>query len=541
MNFQMLFALGGGLGLFLYGMNMMGDGLEKAAGSRMKRLLEILTTNRLMGVLVGLIVTAIIQSSSASTVMVVGFVNAGLMNLSQATGVILGANIGTTITAQLIALNLTDYAPIAIFVGVAFILFAKKRYIRHIGEILAGFGILFLGMDFMSKAMVPLRDDPTFQKLMTQISNPILGVLAGAIFTAIIQSSSASIGILQALAMQGLVDMNTGIFILFGMNIGTCVTAMLASIGTGVNARRAAVIHLIFNIITTSLFIILITAGLPFVNWMQNLTPGNVVKQIANSHTAFNVFGTVITLPVAGYLAFLAKKIIPGEERAPDEKHLEFLDKRILETPTIAVAQIVNEVERMGDLARTNLSVAMDMVMTGDIGNISDVIRREEVINYLNREITDYMVMTNSLDIPERDRKLLSGLFHVVNDIERIGDHSENLVEYAQYLVEHNLTLSDMAIEEMNEMKNKVLAIVDDALVAMKNMDIELAKSISRQEDAIDALEHAMRENHIERLNKQECTPGAGVIFLDVINNLERIADHADNISKFVMDKHKKK
>ncbi|NLA84929.1 MAG: Na/Pi cotransporter family protein [Clostridiales bacterium] len=295
MNFKMLFALGGGLGLFLYGMNMMGDGLEKAAGSRMKRLLEILTTNRLMGVLVGIIVTAIIQSSSASTVMVIGFVNAGLMNLAQATGVILGANIGTTITAQLIALNLTDYAPIAIFLGVTFILFAKKRYIRHIGEVLAGFGILFLGMDFMSKAMVPLRDEPVFQKLMSQVSHPFLGVLVGALFTVIIQSSSASIGILQALAMQGLVDMNSGIYILFGMNIGTCVTAMLASIGTGVNARRAAAIHLIFNIITTSLFIILITAGLPFVKWMQNLTPGNVVRQIANSHTAFNVFGTVIT------------------------------------------------------------------------------------------------------------------------------------------------------------------------------------------------------------------------------------------------------
>lgn len=536
MTYQMLFMLGGGLGLFLYGMNMLGDGLEKAAGNRMKRLLEVLTTNRLMGILVGILVTAIIQSSSATTVMVVGFVNTGLMNLVQATGVILGANIGTTVTGQIVALELTEYAPVAVFVGVGLILFAKKRYIKHIGEIIAGFGILFMGMDLMSTAMSPLRDNVTFKNAMTQISNPLLGVIVGAVFTAIIQSSSAAIGILQALAMQGLVDMNTGIFIIFGMKIGTCITAILASIGTGVSAKRAAAIHLIYNIVSVSVFIILISLGLPYVRWIEALSPGNTVRQIANSSTIFSIISTTVTFPIAGYLPFLATKLVPGEEREQEEMHLEFLDKRILETPPIAVVQIMNEVGRMGEIAQKNLSEAMDIVLTKDETKIKDVLRREEVLNYLNREITDYLIEANGLELPEKDLKLIGGLFHVVNDIERIGDHSENIVEYAEYLLEHNLGMSDKALGELTLMKDKVLDIVDDALKAMKNRDRALARMVREQEVAIDELEEVLRENHIERLNKNLCAPSSGVIFLDVVNNLERIADHADNISRFVLD-----
>jgi phosphate:Na+ symporter len=536
MTYQMFFMLGGGLGLFLYGMRMMGDGLEKAAGSRMKRLLEILTTNRFMGILVGILVTAIIQSSSATTVMVVGFVNTGLMNLAQATGVILGANIGTTITGQIVALELTEYAPIAVFAGVALILFAKKRSIKHIGEIIAGFGILFMGMDLMSTAMSPLRESMTFQNAMTQISNPFLGVLVGAVFTAIIQSSSAAIGILQALAMQGLVDLNAGIFIIFGMKIGTCITAILASIGTGVSAKRAAAIHLIYNTVSVSVFAALISLGLPYVSWIESLSPGNTVRQIANASTIFSVVCTTLTFPIAGYLPFLATRLVPGEEREQEEMHLEFLDKRILETPPIAVAQIMNEVGRMGDMAHKNLAQAMDIVLTRDEAKIKDVLRREEVLNYLNREITDYLISANGLELPERDLKLIGGLFHVVNDIERIGDHSENIVEYAEYLIEHNLPMSDKAISELTEMRDKVLTIIDDSIRALKTRDRALAETIKAQENAIDELEKVLRDNHIERLNNQLCVPGSGVIFLDVVNNLDRIADHADNISRFVLD-----
>ena len=383
----------------------------------------------------------------------------------------MGANIGTTITAQIVALELTEYAPIAVFIGVGLILFAKKRYIKHIGEIIAGFGILFMGMDLMSTSMKPLRDNEAFHNILMQISNPFLGVIVGAVSTAVLQSSSASIGILQALAMQGLIDMDTAIYILFGQNIGTCVTAILASIGTGITAKRAAGIHLIFNIMGTALFIILINLGLPYVEWIEALTPGHTVRQIANAHTGFNVINTIITLPVAGYLPLLASKLVPGEEPEQEEMRLKFLDKRILETPPIAVAQIMNEVGRMADIAQKNLEEAMDMVISKDDSKKKDVLQREEVLNFLNREITSYLVEANGLELPEKDLQLIGGLFHVVNDIERIGDHSENIIEYAEYLIEHNLTMSDMAIEELTMMKDKVMTVVNDTIKALKNKD----------------------------------------------------------------------
>lgn len=537
MTFQMLFTLGGGLGLFLYGMKMMGDGLEKAAGSKMKRLLEILTTNRFMGVLVGAIVTAIIQSSSATTVMAIGFVNAGLMNLAQATGVIMGANIGTTITGQLVALKITDYAPVAVFLGVGILLFGKKRYVKHIGEILVGFGILFMGMNLMSTAMEPLHNNVAFQNLMTKISNPILGVLVGAGITIILQSSSASIGIIQALAMQSLIGLDVAIFILFGQNIGTCITAILASIGANINAKRTAAIHLMFNVMGTVLFLVLILLfKVPYVNWIIGLTPGNVVRQIANAHTGFNIVNTVITFPIVGYLAFLAKKMVPGEEPKHEEMSLKYLDKRILETPPFAVAQIRKEVDRMGSLARNNLSESIESLINKDESKINDILHREEIINFLNRNITEYLIQVNGLEIPEKDRQMVGGLFHVVNDIERIGDHAENVVEYAQYLIEHDLAMSDKAIGDLNEMKDKVIALLDDSLMAMKNQDRDLARTVKEQENDVDNLEETLRENHIERLNQQLCTPGSGVVFLDLINNLERAADHANNISRFVLD-----
>ena len=536
MDLNMLIALGGGLGLFIYGMKMLGDGLENAAGNRLKRLLEILTTNRLMGVLVGAVVAAIIQSSSATTVMLVGFVNAGIMSLAQTVGVIMGANIGTTITAQLIAFNLTDIAPLAVFIGVGLIFFAKKTFWKKIGEIIAGFGILFIGIGMMSAAMAPLRDEPAFRNFLVGFKNPVWGVLAGCIFTAIIQSSSASVGILQALAMQGLIGLDGAIYVLFGQNIGTCITVILASIGTNVNAKRTAFIHLLFNVIGTVIFMAAVQLGVPYVEWIESLSPGDTMRQIANAHTGFNIVNTLILLPLGSYLVKFAEKAIPGGEIGYDEKRLMYVDKRILETPPIAVAQIMKEVQRMADLSKSNAHTAMEAIMKKDENLIDDVYRKEDIINYLNSEITNYLVLCNGLDLPSRDLKLVGGLFHVVNDIERIGDHAENLVEYAEYFIENNLEFSDIAVEDLEQATEKVMALLDNSIAVLNTGDKNLAKQVEKQEEETDELLELLRERHIDRLNNQTCNPSAGVVFLDIITNLERIADHGINISQYVLE-----
>ena len=539
MDLSMIIMLLGGLGLFIYGMKMMGDGLEKAAGSRLKRLLEILTENRFMGLLVGTIVTAIIQSSSATTVMVVGFVNAGIMTLKQTVGVIMGANIGTTMTAFLISLNLTDIAPIAIFIGVGLIFFSKKHFVRSIGEIIAGFGILFLGMDLMSSSMAPLRDSQTFQNIVTQFSNPVIGVLTGAIFTMIVQSSSASIGILQALALQGLIGLDSAIYVLFGQNIGTCITAILASIGTSTNAKRAAVIHLLFNTIGTIVFMIAIQLGVPYIQFIESITPDRAVSQIANAHIGFNIFNTALLFPFGNYLVKISEHLVQGKEEEYEEMRLKYLDKRILETPPIAVAQIMKEVVRMASISKNNVQIAMKAFLENDQAAIDEVYRHEDVINYLNQEITQYLVLCNGLELPERDFRLVSGLYHVVNDIERIGDHAENLVEYAEYSMEHNLSFSDMAKSELMEMTNKVMEMLENAFNALKKRDFKLAEMVLEQEEKIDDLKDRLRASHIERLNNQLCAPESGVIFLDIVSNLERVADHATNVVQSVLDEGK--
>ena len=539
MDLNMFIMLAGGLGLFLYGMKMMGDGLEKAAGSRLKRLLEILTENRLMGLLVGAIVTAIIQSSSATTVMVVGFVNAGIMTLSQAVGVIMGANIGTTMTAFLISLNLTTIAPMIVFIGVGLIFFSKRKSLKSVGEILVGFGILFMGMDFMSKSMIPLRDNASFQHALLSMSNPILGVLAGTMMTVILQSSSASVGILQALAAQGLIGLDGGIFILFGQNIGTCITAILASIGTNTNAKRAAFIHLSIKVIGTSIFMVAMALGVPFVELIMEASPESPMSQIANAHIAFNVINAVILFPFGGILVKLSQNLVHGKKDERDEKRLKYLDKRILETPPIAVAQILKEVSRMANFAKSNVRLAMDAFFNKDQVAIDKVYRNEEIINFLNQEITHYLVMCNGLGLPESDFLLISGLYHVVNDIERMGDHAENLVEYAEYSIENSLNYSDIAKGELTEMTEKVMEMLENATRALKERDHQLAEEVLSEEEEIDKLKDKLRKSHIDRLNAQKCTAGPGVIFLDIVTNLERIADHATNVAQSVLDEGK--
>jgi phosphate:Na+ symporter len=536
MNSSMLIMLAGGLGLFLYGMKMMGDGLEKAAGSRLKRLLEILTENRLMGLLVGAIVTAIIQSSSATTVMVVGFVNASIMTLSQAIGVIMGANIGTTMTAFLISLNLTDIAPIIVFIGAGLIFFTKRKFLKSIGEILVGFGILFIGMGFMSDSMKPLRTNVAFQRIILSMSNPILGVIAGTLMTVILQSSSASVGILQALAAQGLIGLDGAMFILFGQNIGTCITAILASIGTNTNAKRAAFIHLSIKVIGTSIFMLAIALGVPYVELILHISPDSPMSQIANAHIGFNVITAAILFPFGNLLVKMSENVIQGKKDEKDEKGLKYLDKRILETPPIAVGQLMKEVIRMAGLAKENVRHAMEAFFNYDEEEVDEVYRKEEIINFLNQEITHFLVMFNGLGLPQRDLMLISGLYHVVNDIERIGDHAENLVEYAEYSMDNKLNYSDIAKAELEEMTEKIMIMLENTIRALKERDQALAQLVLKEEEEIDEIKDRLRRSHIERLNSQQCTPTSGVIFLDIVTNLERVADHATNVSQSVLD-----
>lgn len=559
MSLEMFMGLFGGLGLFIYGMVMMSNSLKSIAGDRMKRLLEILTNNRVLGILVGTIVTMIVQSSSTTTVMIVGFVNAGLMNLMQAIGVIMGANIGTTITAQLIAFNITQISPLAIAVGAGMFLFARRNKTKQIGSVILGFGILFTGIAFMSDAMAPLRDHEGFKSLLVSFSrNPILGVLAGFVLTAIIQSSSASIGLLQALAISGAFNNIPGVSpfaltvpILLGENIGTCVTAMISSIGTNITAKRAAFIHFSIKVIGTVWVLIVLgivgcifNGSNPIFDLIANISgttmiAGHVVpdvaRQIANTHTIFNVVNTIVLFPFAGALVKLAEKIMPGEEKE-DMGGLKFLDERILENPAIAVGQAVKETARMGHFALENVNKAMQAFFDGNEKLIDEVMNLEIIINQLEREITKFLVSLSNSNLSETDYMRATNLYHTLNDIERIGDHAENIAELARFNIEHNLIFSDDAVDELHEMIKKVDQVVRDAITSLENDDIGLAKTIYLQEEEIDRLEVEFRAEHINRLNNQLCNPSSGVIFLDILSNLERIADHATNISKTVLD-----
>lgn len=559
MSLEMFMGLFGGLGLFIYGMVMMSNSLKSIAGDRMKRLLEILTNNRVLGILVGTIVTMIIQSSSTTTVMIVGFVNAGLMNLMQAIGVIMGANIGTTITAQLIAFNITQISPLAIAVGAGMFLFARRNKTKQIGSVILGFGILFTGIAFMSDAMAPLRDHEGFKSLLVSFSrNPILGVLAGFVLTAIIQSSSASIGLLQALAISGAFNNIPGVSpfaltvpILLGENIGTCVTAMISSIGTNITAKRAAFIHFSIKVIGTVWVLIVLgivgcifNGSNPIFDLIANISgttmiAGHVVpdvaRQIANTHTIFNVVNTIVLFPFAGALVKLAEKIMPGEEKE-DMGGLKFLDERILENPAIAVGQAVKETARMGHFALENVNKAMQAFFDGNEKLIDEVMDLEIIINQLEKEITKFLVSLSNSNLSETDYMRATNLYHTLNDIERIGDHAENIAELARFNIEHNLIFSDDAVDELHEMIKKVDQVVRDAITSLENDDIGLARTIYLQEEEIDRLEVEFRAEHINRLNNQLCNPSSGVIFLDILSNLERIADHATNISKTVLD-----
>ncbi|HHW66137.1 MAG: phosphate:Na+ symporter [Epulopiscium sp.] len=542
---KIIFALIGGLGLFIYGMQIMAEGLQKSAGNKMKKLLEILTNNRFMGVLVGAGVTAIIQSSSATTVMVVGFVNAGLMNLTQAAGVIMGANIGTTVTGWIVSsaewaklLNPSELAPLAIAIGVVMMLFAKKKAIKQIGEIIAGFGILFVGLDMMGDAVKPLRNSPVFAEVFLTLGhNPLLGVFAGFAVTAIIQSSSASVGILQTLAAASLVPWSAAVYIIMGQNIGTCVTAMLSSIGATKNAKRAAYIHLLFNVMGTIIFSIIAVVYFYFINPHFGLELIGMTE-ISIVHTIFNIANTIILFPFAGMLVYLSGIFVRGKDEE-DESGLRHLDERILETPTFAVENAIKEVVRMGHMAAENTKLAIEALLEKDEKKVEKVFKREKNINVLNRTITPYLVKISNSPINEQQSSLVTGLFHTVGDIERVGDHAENIAELAQFAIEEKVQLSDSAILELRTMAEKCIECFEDAIRAREENDPILAKSVEPNEDMVDKMEKELRKRHIERLAKNECSATSGVVFLDVISNLERISDHASNIALSVLDGHK--
>lgn len=529
MTLSMTMALLGGLALFLYGMKLMGEGLEKAAGDRLKRLLEALTRNPLMGLLVGVVFTMIIQSSSATTVMVVGFVNAGLLDLMQATGVILGANIGTTVTAWIVAgFQATAFMPLVLLIGVAMMMFLKKLKLQRIGQVVAGFGMLFVGMGMMSDAMKPLAESAEFARLMTAFSNPIMALLVGVAVTAIIQSSSASVGILEMLAIQGLVPLETSLYIIMGTNIGTCVTAMLSAVGATRTAKRAALIHLMFNVLGTLVVFILVSL-LPVSTWIGHIN--GPALQIAVAHTSFKVFEVLCFVLLRKWLVKLVMILVPGEDKQGEGKSLKFLDDRILSTPPIAVAQICKEIERMGDIAIANLTRAMDAFFNKDSSLINEVEQSEDVVNYLNHEITRYMVAAAQLDLPASDVEQLGEMFHVVNDLERIGDHAENMAEYANSRIEEEIPFSEDSLAELRDMLDKTVALFKLSMEAFHTRDQHLLPRVLVQEENIDDMEKTLQQSHVDRLTRGACTPRSGMIFSDMLSNLERVADHATNVA----------
>ena len=535
MSVANILSMAGGLGLFLFGIRTMGDGLENAAGAKLKRMLEVLTGNRFLAVLVGFVVTAIIQSSTATTVMVVGFVNAGMMSLAQAVGVIMGANIGTTVTSLLIALNFSSVAVAAVLVGVILMLASKKTVVKNLGAIFTGFGLLFLGIDMMSDSMAPLRESAGFMNFIVTVSEsplrPLFGIILGIVMTAVLQSSSASVGVLQTLAMQGLVPLKFSVFVLFGQNIGTCLTALFSTVGAKKNSKRAAVIHLLFNLIGTGIFI-LIALLAPYVEWIEKLSP-DPMAQIAISHIVFNIVSTVVMFPFAKVLVKLSFLLVPGKDDSESEMHCKFIDDRLLNTPPFAVMQVSKEVARMAKLARDNFETSAHALINRSDKDLDKVMENEEIINYLNHHITSYLVKLNALDITDSDSDYIARVFHAINDIERVGDHAINLAEAAQHNIGEGLKFSDPAREELNQLCGSVVTLLERSMVAFDNQSLSdnEAKELSDLEEHIDDLTLECQDSHIFRLNRKECNTEAGMLYLNTITDFERVGDHAINIA----------
>lgn len=541
MNFTYAMGLLGGLALFLYGMQMMSAGLESAAGSRMKGILERLTANRFTGVLAGALITAIIQSSSATTVMVVGFVNSGMMTLNQAIWIIMGANIGTTITGQLIALDVGAIAPLLAFLGVAAIVFLKNEKLKHTGEIMAGLGILFIGMDMMGAAMKPLAASEDFVSILTNFENPLLGIAAGTVFTALIQSSSASVGILQTLADSGAIGLGSAAFVLFGQNIGTCITALLASIGTNVNARRTTLIHIMFNIFGTVVFTILCLAT-PIIPMVEGWTPGNAPAQIANLHTMFNVVTTLLLLPVGTYLGKIAVMILKDQKSSPAEEgmHVQYLlDLKHMRTEKLGAAMVCvegikKELFRMMDMAGKNVQEAFDTVEKRSKDTLLSVQQREEYVDFLNKEISRYITSAVSFETTMSGSRTFNSLFTITGNIERISDHATNIAGYSRMLAEKHIVFSKDAgkeLEEMQETCQRLFALLQETPGDYK----EWHSTVACIEQQMDDMTEQFRNNMYARLQTGTCSDEGSVLFSEMLTDFERIGDHSLNIADEVL------
>ena len=534
MSFGTILTMAGGLGLFLFGMELMSDSIEKVAGAKLRRILEIFTTNRFMGMIVGIIFTGIIQSSSACTVMVVSFVNSGLMNLYQAAGVILGANIGTTITSQLVSFNLSKIAPLILLVGVVVMMFTKKEKVRKVAEVIVGFGILFVGLSTMSQAMANMKNEPQVVNLLMSLKNPFLATLMGFALTAVIQSSSVTVSIVLLLANQDLLPLPITLYIILGCNIGACATAMLASMTGKKDAKRAALIHLLFNIIgTVIIYIALFVAGDQIVELIKSISADNG-RFVANAHTMIKIAQVIMLFPFTGWLVKMTYLIVPGEDQKVgyrESYQLKYIGDKVVFNPATAVVEVVKELERMASLAEENLNRAMNALITLDEEDIEEVYEVEKNINFLNHAITDYLVKINQTTLPIEDLNSLGALFHVVNDIERIGDHAENVADAARQRKEEGISISKEAQKELGDMLEMVNKIIRYAVEMFAKSDETHMQEIITLEDQVDEKERELQKKHVERLNKGECSPAAGMIFSDVVSGLERVADHATNIA----------
>ena len=534
MSFGTILTMAGGLGLFLFGMELMSDSIEKVAGARLRRILEIFTTNRFMGMIVGIIFTGIIQSSSACTVMVVSFVNSGLMNLYQAAGVILGANIGTTITSQLVSFNLSKIAPLILLVGVVVMMFTKKEKVRKVAEVVVGFGILFVGLSTMSQAMANMKNEPQVVNLLMSLKNPFLATLMGFALTAIIQSSSVTVSIVLLLANQDLLPLPITLYIILGCNIGACATAMLASMTGKKDAKRAALIHLLFNIIgTVIIYIALFVAGDQIVELIKSISADNG-RFVANAHTLIKIAQVIMLFPFTGWLVKMTYLIVPGEDQKVgyrESYQLKYIGDKVVFNPATAVVEVVKELERMASLAEENLNRAMNALITLDEEDIEEVYEVEKNINFLNHAITDYLVKINQTTLPIEDLNSLGALFHVVNDIERIGDHAENVADAARQRKEEGVSISKEAQKELGDMLEMVNKIIRYAVEMFAKSDETHMQEIITLEDQVDEKERELQKKHVERLTKGECSPEAGMIFSDIVSGLERVADNATNIA----------
>ena len=533
---EMLFIFFGGLGIFLFSIKYMGDALQKAAGDKLRGILDRFTTNPFMGVLVGIVVTVLIQSSSGTTVIVVGLVSAGFMTLRQAIGVIMGANIGTTVTAFIIGLDVGAYALPIMAVGAAMIFFFKKNQIQNIGQVIFGFGGLFYGLELMSEGMKPLRESQAFIDLTINLSEmPILGVLVGTIFTVIVQSSSATVAILQGLYAEDILNLHASLPVLFGDNIGTTITAVLAALGTSIAARRAAAVHVLFNIVGTIIFMILIIPFTAYVEWISGVLALEPKMQIAFAHGSFNVANTIIQFPLIGAWAYLVTKVIPGEEVLIEFKP-KHLDPNFIEaSPSIALGQAKEEILRMGQYAVQGLEESYAYLKTKNKKNAETGYQLEDAINNLDSKITDYLILISAESLSAGDSNRHTVLMDTVRDIERIGDHFENIIELIDYQENNRVILSEDALEDLTEMFTLTIATVQKSLDALDTTNHELAREVAQQEDLIDKMERKFRKKHILRLTEGLCSAQAGIVFVDIVSNLERIGDHSVNIAEAIL------